>query len=236
MKIYKELQALKEKEYADFQAKLVPTIEPSTILGIRVPKLRAIAKSYMRDQECQVFLDSLPHNYYDENMLHAILISEMKDYDKCINRLEAFLPYVDNWAVCDIMSPKLFKRYREDLMTRIKVWMASEETYTIRFGLGMLMTHFLDEDFRPEYLDMASSIRSDEYYVNMMIAWFFATALAKQWEVSLPYIEEKGYTKGKGKSPYQQGKKGIPKGTKVVDIYTLWGYNIDKGKLIEIKT
>lgn len=191
MKIYKELQALKEKEYADFQAKLVPTIEPSTILGIRVPKLRAIAKSYIRDQECQVFLDSLPHNYYDENMLHAILISEMKDYDKCINRLEAFLPYVDNWAVCDIMSPKIFKRYREDLMTRIKVWMASEETYTIRFGLGMLMTHFLDEDFRPEYLDMASSIRSDEYYVNMMIAWFFATALAKQWEVSLPYIEDK---------------------------------------------
>ena len=191
MKIYKELQALKEKEYADFQAKLVPTIEPSTILGIRVPKLRALAKSYMRDQECQVFLDSLPHNYYDENMLHAILISEMKDHDKCINRLEAFLPYVDNWAVCDIMSPKLFKRYREDLMTRIKVWMASEETYTIRFGLGMLMTHFLDEDFRPEYLDMASRIRSDEYYVNMMIAWFFATALAKQWEVSLPYIEDK---------------------------------------------
>ena len=191
MKIYKELQALKEKEYADFQAKLVPTIEPSTILGIRVPKLRALAKSYIRGQKCQVFLDSLPHNYYDENMLHAILISEMKDYDKCINRLEAFLPYVDNWAVCDIMSPKLFKRYREDLMTRIKVWMASEETYTIRFGLGMLMTHFLDEDFRPEYLDMASSIRSDEYYVNMMIAWFFATALAKQWESALPYIEDK---------------------------------------------
>lgn len=191
MKIYKELQALKEKEYADFQAKLVPTIEPSTILGIRVPKLRALAKSYIRDQEYQVFLDSLPYNYYDENMLHAILISEMKDYDKCINRLEAFLPYVDNWAVCDIMSPKLFKRYKEDLMTRIKVWVSSEETYTIRFGLGMLMTHFLDEDFRPEYLDMASSIRSDEYYVNMMIAWFFATALAKQWEVSLPYIEDK---------------------------------------------
>lgn len=191
MKIYKELQALKEKECADFQAKLVPTIEPSTILGIRVPKLRALAKSYIRDQECQVFLDSLPHNYYDENMLHAILISEMKDYDKCINRLEAFLPYVDNWAVCDIMSPKLFKRYKEDLMTRIKVWVSSEETYTIRFGLGMLMTHFLDEDFRPEYLDMASSTRSDEYYVNMMIAWFFATALAKQWEVSLPYIEDK---------------------------------------------
>jgi len=179
MKIYKELQALKEKEYADFQAKLVPTIEPSTILGIRVPKLRALAKSYIRDQECQVFLDSLPHNYYDENMLHAILISEMKDYDKCINRLEAFLPYVDNWAVCDIMSPKLFKRYRGDLMTRIKVWIASEETYTIRFGLGMLMTHFLDEDFRPEYLDMASSIRSDEYYVNMMIA--FLILRARNW-------------------------------------------------------
>lgn len=209
MKIYKELQALKEKEYADFQAKLVPTIEPSTILGIRVPKLRALAKSYIRDQECQVFLDSLPHNYYDENMLHAILISEMKDYDKCINRLEAFLPYVDNWAVCDIMSPKLFKRYREDLMTRIKVWMASEETYTIRFGLSMLMTHFLDEDFRPEYLDMASSIRSDEYYVNMMIAWFFATALAKQWEVSLPYIEDKRLDDWTHKKAIQKARESL---------------------------
>ena len=209
MKIYKELQALKEKEYADFQAKLVPTIEPSTILGIRVPKLRALAKSYIRDQECQVFLDSLPHNYYDENMLHAILISEMKDYDKCINRLEVFLPYVDNWAVCDIMSPKLFKRYREDLMTRIKVWMASEETYTIRFGLGMLMTHFLDEDFRPEYLDMASSIRYDEYYVNMMIAWFFATALAEQWEVSLPYIEDKRLDDWTHKKAIQKARESL---------------------------
>lgn len=209
MKIYKELQALKEKEYADFQAKLVPTIEPSTILGIRVPKLRALAKSYIRDQECQVFLDSLPHNYYDENMLHAILISEMKDYDKCINRLEAFLPYVDNWAVCDIMSPKLFKRYKEDLMPRIKVWMASEETYTIRFGLGMLMAHFLDEDFRPEYLDMASSIRSDEYYVNMMIAWFFATALAKQWEVSLPYIEDKRLDDWTHKKAIQKARESL---------------------------
>ena len=209
MKIYKELQALKEKEYADFQAKLVPTIEPSTILGIRVPKLRALAKSYIRDQECQVFLDSLPHNYYDENMLHAILISEMKDYDKCINRLEAFLPYVDNWAVCDIMSPKIFKRYRGDLMTRIKVWVSSEETYTIRFGLGMLMTHFLDEDFRPEYLDMASSIRSDEYYVNMMIAWFFATALAKQWEVSLPYIEGKKLDDWTHKKAIQKARESL---------------------------
>lgn len=209
MKIYKELQALKEKEYADFQAKLVPTIEPSTILGIRVPKLRALAKSYIRDQECQVFLDSLPHNYYDENMLHAILISEMKDYDKCINRLEAFLPYVDNWAVCDIMSPKLFKRYKEDLMTRIKVWVSSEETYTIRFGLGMLMAHFLDEDFRPEYLDMASSIRSDEYYVNMMIAWLFATALAKQWEVSLPYIEDKRLDDWTHKKAIQKARESL---------------------------
>ena len=209
MKIYKELQALKEKEYADFQAKLVPTIELSTILGIRVPKLRTLAKSYIRDQECQVFLDSLPHNYYDENMLHAILISEMKDYEKCINRLEAFLPYVDNWAVCDIMSPKLFKRYKEDLMTRIKVWVSSEETYTIRFGLGMLMTHFLDEDFRPEYLDMASSIRSDEYYVNMMIAWFFATALAKQWEVSLPYIEDKRLDDWTHKKAIQKARESL---------------------------
>ena len=190
MKIYKELQALKEKEYADFQAKLVPTIEPSTILGIRVPKLRALAKSYMRDQECQVFLDSLPHNYYDENMLHAILISEMKDHDKCINRLEAFLPYVDNWAVCDTTAPKVFRRNREKLMKYIEKWSSSKETYTCRFAIEMLMTHFLDDDFREAYLEIPAEIISEEYYVNMMVAWFFATALAKQWDKTISYIEE----------------------------------------------
>lgn len=189
MKIYKELEAIKEEEYAAFQARLIPSIDPSTIMGIRVPKLRALAKSYIKDQECQDFLVSLPHAYYDENMLHGILVSEIKDFDTCIDKLEAFLPYVDNWAVCDIMSPRVFKKHKEELLDRIKLWISSNQTYTCRFGLEMLMTHFLDDDFKPDYLDLVAGLRSQEYYVNMMIAWFFATALTKQWEASLPYIE-----------------------------------------------
>ncbi|MGP1616778.1 DNA alkylation repair protein [Peptostreptococcus stomatis] len=189
MNIYKELEAIKEEEYAAFQARLIPSIEPSTIMGVRVPKLRALAKSYIKDQECQDFLVSLPHAYYDENMLHGILVSEIKDFDTCIDKLEAFLPYVDNWAVCDIMSPKVFKKHKEELLDKIKIWISSDQTYTCRFGLEMLMTHFLDDDFKPDYLDLVAGLRSQEYYVNMMIAWFFATALTKQWEASLPYIE-----------------------------------------------
>lgn len=189
MNIYKELEAIKEEEYAAFQARLIPSIDPSTIMGIRVPKLRALAKSYIKDQECQDFLVSLPHAYYDENMLHGILVSEIKDFDTCIDKLEAFLPYVDNWAVCDIMSPKVFKKHKEELLDKIKIWISSDQTYTCRFGLEMLMTHFLDDDFKPDYLDLVAGLRSQEYYVNMMIAWFFATALTKQWEASLPYIE-----------------------------------------------
>ncbi len=122
-------------------------------------------------------------------MLHGILVSEIKDFDTCIEKIEAFLPYVDNWAVCDIMSPRIFKKHKEELLDRIKLWISSDQTYTCRFGLEMLMTHFLDDDFKPDYLDLVAGLRSQEYYVNMMIAWFFATALAKQWEASLPYIE-----------------------------------------------
>lgn len=189
MNIYKELDAIKEEEYAAFQARLIPSIDPSTIMGVRVPKLRALAKSYIKDRECQDFLVNLPHAYYDENMLHGILVSEIKDFDTCIEKIEAFLPYVDNWAVCDIMSPRVFKKHKEELLDRIKLWISSDQTYTCRFGLEMLMTHFLDDDFKPDYLDLVAGLRSQEYYVNMMIAWFFATALTKQWEASLPYIE-----------------------------------------------
>lgn len=189
MNIYKELETIKEEEYAVFQARLIPSIDPSTIMGVRVPKLRALAKSYIKDQECQDFLVNLPHAYYDENMLHGILVSEIKDFDTCIEKIEAFLPYVDNWAVCDIMSPRIFKKHKEELLDRIKLWISSDQTYTCRFGLEMLMTHFLDDDFKPDYLDLVAGLRSQEYYVNMMIAWFFATALTKQWEASLPYIE-----------------------------------------------
>lgn len=191
MEVQKRLFELQDEKYAEFQSKLVPTIKKETIIGVRVPELRKFAKKYRKESECQEFFKDLPHQYYDENILHGILLSEMKEYDTCIEQVESFLPYVDNWAVCDIMSPKVFKKNKEKLLEKIKIWAASDQTYTIRFGLEMLMTHFLDEDYRPEYLEIAAVVKSEEYYVNMMIAWFFATALAKQWDTVIPYITEK---------------------------------------------
>ena len=189
MDIQKRLFELQDKDYALFQSRLVPDIDSELIIGVRVPALRKFAKELKKKQGCEDFLKELPHKYYDENMLHGILVSEIKDFDTCIEKLEAFLPYVDNWAVCDIMSPRVFKKHKEELLDRIKLWISSDQTYTCRFGLEMLMTHFLDDDFKPDYLELVAGLRSQEYYVNMMIAWFFATALAKQWEASLPYIE-----------------------------------------------
>ena len=157
---------------------------------MRVPILRKLAKSYINDDECEEFLNHLPHRYYDENMLHGILISEIKDFDRCVEELEKFLPFVDNWAVCDTTAPKVFRRNREKLMKCIEKWSSSKEAYTCRFAIEMLMTHFLDDDFREAYLEIPAEIISEEYYVNMMVAWFFATALAKQWDKTISYIEE----------------------------------------------
>lgn len=189
MKITNKLFELQDKEYGEFQAKLTPGIDKSQIIGVRVPILRKFAKEYIKDEESQEFLNTLPHEYYDENMLHGLLISEIKDYEKCIELIDKFLPYVDNWAVCDIMSPKVFKKNKDKLIIKIKEWLKSEHTYTCRFGVEMIMTHFLDEDFKEEYLDMVSKIHSEEYYVQMVIAWLFATALAKQWDSTIPYLE-----------------------------------------------
>ncbi|MCI7041514.1 MAG: DNA alkylation repair protein [Lachnospiraceae bacterium] len=189
MEIQKKLFELQDKEYAEFQSKLTPVIPRDAFIGVRVPEVRKLAKSYSKDPECQEFLKELPHQYYDENMLHGLVLSEMKDYDDCIRAVDLFLPYVDNWAVCDIMSPKVFKKHKEQLLEKIREWAASDLVYTCRFGLEMLMSHFLDEDYAPEYLEIPAGVRSEEYYVNMMIAWFFATALAKQWDTTIPYIE-----------------------------------------------
>ncbi|NLM05575.1 MAG: DNA alkylation repair protein [Tissierellia bacterium] len=188
MNITSELFKLKDANYKNFQSQLVPNIEKNTIIGVRVPELRKFAKSI---EDPKIFLADLPHKYYDENILHGILISEVKDYGYSIELLDKFLPFVDNWAVCDIISPKTFKKNKPALFEKIQEWVSSKETYTCRFGIGMLMKHFLDEDFKEEYLDIPASIKSDEYYINMMIAWFFATALAKQWEATIPYIENK---------------------------------------------
>ena len=191
MKIQEQLFALQDKEYRDFQSKLVPEIDRETIIGIRIPAMRKLARSYAKEQESREFLRCLPHTYYDENILHALLVSDINDYQECVEAVDRFLPFVDNWAVCDIFSPRVFKKNREDLIGRIRKWSASREPYTCRFGMKMLMTHFLEGDFREEYLEIPAAVHSDEYYVNMMTAWFFATALARQWEKTIPYIEEK---------------------------------------------
>ena len=190
MNIKEELLALQDISYADFQAKLTPNIPRDLFIGVRVPEARKLAKRIIGEPETFKFLRDLPHKYYDENMLHGLLISEMKDYDACIEAVDEFLPYVDNWAVCDIMSPKIFKKNKKALLEKIKEWSKSEEEYTCRFGLEMLMSHFLDDDFKPEYLEIPLSVNNDEYYVKMMIAWFFATALAKQWDATIKHIED----------------------------------------------
>ena len=191
MNIKEELLALQDISYADFQAKLTPNIPRDLFIGVRVPEARKLAKRIIEEPETFKFLRDLPHKYYDENMLHGLLISEMKDYDACIEAVDEFLPYVDNWAVCDIMSPKIFKKNKEALLEKIKEWSASEKAYTCRFGIEMLMSHFLDEDFQPTYLEIPASVHREEYYVRMMIAWFFATALAKQWDTTIRYMENR---------------------------------------------
>ncbi len=190
MKIREKLFELRDENYAEFQAKLTPTVEKDKFVGVRVPLLRNLAKEYVKDTEWEEFIKILPHTYYDENMLHGLLISEIKDYDKCVAETDKFLPYVDNWAVCDIMSPKIFKKHKEKLMEKIGEWIKSDKVYTCRFGIEMLMSHYLDGDFKPEYLKLPAAVKSDEYYVNMMIAWFFATALAKQWNSAISCIEK----------------------------------------------
>ena len=191
MEITKRLFELQDEKYADFQAKLTPGIPRESFIGVRVPQVRTLAKSYYKDPESADLLQELPHQYYDENMLHGLVLSEMKDFEACVKAVDAFLPYVDNWAVCDIMSPKVFRKHKEELLPVIKRWVASDQVYTCRFGIEMLMSHYLDQDYKPEYLEIVAAVRSEEYYVNMMIAWFFATALAKQWDTVIPCIEEK---------------------------------------------
>ena len=190
MDIREELFALQDASYGDFQAKLTPGIPRELFIGVRVPEVRKLAKRLAKAPEAAELLNGLPHEYYDENMLHGLLVSEIKDYDACIAAVDEFLPYVDNWAVCDIMSPKVFKKNKPALLEKIKEWSASEKTYTCRFGIEMLMSHFLDADFKAEYLDIPCRVHSDEYYVQMMCAWFFATALAKQWDETVKYLED----------------------------------------------
>ena len=187
--IREELFENQDKQYHDFMIKLLPGMEQDRMIGIRTPELRNLAKKYAGRADTEIFMKDLPHKYFEENQLHAFIISGMKDYSSCIEALEEFLPYVDNWATCDQMSPKVFRKHKGELLSHIRTWISSDRTYTIRFGIGMLMQHFLDEDFDPEYPELAAAVRSDEYYVKMMIAWYFATALAKQYDEVIPYLE-----------------------------------------------
>ena len=199
-RIQAELWEMQDTGYKDFHAKLIPTVSPEAIIGVRTPQVRKYAKQLAKDPQISDFLAQLPHKYYDENNVHAFVVEQIKDYGECLAQTERFLPYIDNWATCDMMAPKVFARHKEELLEPVRRWIASSETYTIRYGVGMLMRFYLDEDFRPEYLRWVADISSEEYYVNMMRAWYFATALAKQYEAVIPYLEEKrldGWTHNK---------------------------------------
>lgn len=189
--ITNELFKMQDEKYRDFNSKLIPTVDKESMIGVRTPDLRKYAKQLVKREDVREFLHSVPHKYFDENQLHAFVLAEIKDFGVCIEEVKNFLPYIDNWATCDQLSPKAFKKYREELLPLIREWIRSDKTYTVRFGIGMLMEHFLDEDFDPAYPEMVTETRSEEYYINMMTAWYFATALAKQYEKVLPFIENK---------------------------------------------
>lgn len=189
--IVKTLFEFQDEKYRDFQSALTPTENKTEFIGVRLPLIRSYAKEIIKSDDISDFLEALPHRYFEENQLHAAVISEIKDFRECINELNRFLPYVDNWSTCDTLIPKVFKKHKKELLEHIDIWMKSGETFTIRFGIKMLMSYYLDDDFELIYPEKVAEIRSEEYYVNMMIAWYFATALAKQYESVLPFIEDK---------------------------------------------
>lgn len=186
-----QLFAMQDLKYRDFHSKLMPNIEKNKIIGIRVPMLRKFAKQISGTKEAWDFINVLPHEYYEENNLHGFLISLIKDFDICVSEIERFLPYIDNWATCDMLRPKILSSEPQKLLNRIMVWINSEHEYTVRFAIEMLMVHFLDDNFKKDYLEIVSSVHSDKYYINMMIAWYFAEALVKQFDFAVPFIENK---------------------------------------------
>ena len=188
--VERRLRELADPKYRSFQAKLVPTVAEGSVLGVRIPDIRRLAKELDHSERSE-FLSELPHRFYDENILHSAILCNIRDFLEALAETERFLPFIDNWAVCDTLSPKCFSKHKAELLPNIRRWMKSGRTYTVRFGTGMLMRHFLDADFKPEYLCWAAEIKSEEYYVNMMTAWFFATALAKQYDFAVVYIDER---------------------------------------------
>ena len=189
--IQQGLFALQDLSYRDFQSKLMPTVDKERVIGVRTPALRKFAKELAKDREAAAaFMNSLPHTYYEEDNVHGELIRAIRNYEVCVAALDRFLPYVDKWATCDMMSPKVFCKHRQALLGPIGRWLASDHIYTVRFAIKMLMDHYLEEDFAPEYLEWVAAVESEEYYLRMMQAWYFATALAKQYEAVVPYLVE----------------------------------------------
>lgn len=189
IEIREQLRSLSEENYRRFSASLMPSVDAETVIGVRIPILRTYARHIFKDERALDFMRELPHKYFEENNLHAFLVCQIKDYGECVRELDRFLPYVDNWATCDSMRPRVFKSHKSELLADIRRWICSEHPYTVRFGIEMLMIHFLGDGFKTEYADAVADIRSDEYYVNMMIAWYFATALATNWDEVIPYVE-----------------------------------------------
>ena len=190
-KVQKELFVLQDLKYRDFHARLIPSVDKEKVIGIRTPALRAYAKEFGKKEEAKQFLEILPHQYYEENNLHGLLIEQMKEYEKCVEEVERFLPYIDNWATCDMIALRTVKNHLDIFIQEVCRWIASDHPYIVRFGIGMLMRYYLDEQFKPEYPKKVAEVKSDEYYVNMMRAWYFATALAKQYDQIIPYLEKK---------------------------------------------
>ena len=191
MTVYERLAACGNEEYTDFVSKLVPNVPKETILGVKTPDMRRIAKEIRETEEAEAFLAELPHGYYEENLVHFFLIAMIRDFDRCVQAVETFLPFVDCWPVCDQSTPKVFAKNHEKLLPLIQKWIASDHVYTVRFGIRMLMNEFLGEDFKPEYLAWVAAVKGEDYYIKMMVAWYFATALAKRYDESVIYIEER---------------------------------------------
>ena len=186
-----ELQALADQNYREFNSKLMPTVEKSTVFGVRTPVLRKFAKEFFKDPRSNEFLTALPHKYFEENQLHAFLVEQIKDFDRCILAVEAFLPFIDNWATCDCFSPAVFKKDPDRLLPHIEKWLTSLHVYTVRYGVVMLMRYFLDERFDEKYLKWVAKVPTDDYYLSMAVAWYFASALTKQYDAALPYIQDR---------------------------------------------
>lgn len=190
MDVLKELFKMQDLKYKEFHSKLIPNVKPELIIGVRTPQLRKFAKNYFKSEESRNFLNELPHKYYEENNLHAFLIEGIKDYGEAMARTEEFLPFIDNWATCDMFSPKIFKKHPEEVYEKIKEWLKSEREYTVRYAIVTLLSNYLDDEFKPEMLRLVSEIRSESYYVNMAVAWYFSSALVKRYDEAIVYIEE----------------------------------------------